>query len=150
MQEHLGILRPYFRGLPLIILATMIGFVVASKYLNYVTPMYESTTTLKLADISEGVNNSNLFKDFDVFATSNKIAGEIEVLKSQVLLNKVLDELNFDVEISDLIDKKLATTLLFSNQEFPIKLFTNKRLFFSFCFNNNLFFTANSLCFFFK
>ncbi|GAA5038706.1 hypothetical protein GCM10011506_36870 [Marivirga lumbricoides] len=121
MQEHLGILRPYFRGLPLIILATMIGFVVASKYLNYVTPMYESTTTLKLADISEGVNNSNLFKDFDVFATSNKIAGEIEVLKSQVLLNKVLDELNFDVEIYRV--GKIRSVELYDQSPFLVEKF---------------------------
>jgi len=75
------------------------GYMLASKYLNYVTPMYESTTKVKLADISEGITNSNLFKDFDVFATSNKVAGEIEVLKSEVLLNKALDELDFDLEI---------------------------------------------------
>lgn len=73
-------------------------YMIAAKYLNYVTPMYESTTKIKLADISEGITNSNLFKDFDVFATSNKVAGEIEVLKSEVLLNQALDQLNFDVE----------------------------------------------------
>ncbi len=121
MQEHFGILRPYFRGLPLIILATIIGFVVASKYLNYVTPMYESTTTLKLADISEGVTNSNLFKDFDVFATSNKIAGEIEVLKSQVLLNKALDELNFDVEVYRV--GKIRSVELYDQSPFLVEKF---------------------------
>jgi len=61
--------------------------------------MYESTTKLKLADVSEGVPNSNLFKDFDVFATSNKIAAEIELIKSGLLIDKALNQLDFDTEI---------------------------------------------------
>jgi len=99
MEENFRILKPYFRGLPLIIGAMVVAYMIADKYLSYVTPMYESTTKLRLADIGEGVPNSNLFKDLDVFVSSNKIASEIEVLKSQVLLEKVLNELNFDLEI---------------------------------------------------
>ncbi len=99
MKDTLIIFRPYLRGLPIILFMMIGGYMLASKYLNYVTPMYESTTKVKLADISEGITNSNLFKDFDVFATSNKVAGEIEVLKSEVLLNKALDQLDFDLEI---------------------------------------------------
>lgn len=121
MQEHFGILRPYFRGLPLIVLAMTIGFMVASKYLSYVTPMYESTTKLKLADISEGITNSNLFKDFDVFATSNKIAGEIEVLQSQVLLGKVLEELDFDVEVYRV--GKIRSVELYDQSPFLVEKF---------------------------
>ncbi|GAA0891221.1 hypothetical protein GCM10009122_09000 [Fulvivirga kasyanovii] len=74
------------------------GYLIASKYLNYVTPMYESTTKLRLADLNEGISNSNLFKDFDVFASTNKIAAEIEVLKSQVLLEKTVSKLDFSIE----------------------------------------------------
>ncbi|MFM8742638.1 MAG: GumC family protein, partial [Cytophagales bacterium] len=40
-----------------------------------------------------------MFKDLDVFATSNKITAEIEVIKSNVLINKVLDNLDFDLEV---------------------------------------------------
>ncbi|PCJ94027.1 MAG: hypothetical protein COA50_12760 [Flavobacteriaceae bacterium] len=99
MKEYIRIFKPYLRGFPLIIMAMIIAFMVAKKYLSYVTPMYESTSKLKLADISEGVTGTNLFKDLDVFATTNRIAAEIEVIKSEVLLNKVFDELDFDIEI---------------------------------------------------
>ncbi len=122
MQEHFGILRPYFRGLPLIVLALVVGFFIASKYLSYVTPMYESTTKLKLADISEGIANSNLFKNFDVFSTSNKIAGEIEVLQSQVLLNKVLDDLDFDVVVYRV--GKIRSVELYDQSPFIIEKFS--------------------------
>ncbi|MEL1253539.1 GNVR domain-containing protein [Flavobacterium sp. DGU38] len=99
MNENLRILKPFFRGLPIIILAVVISILAAKKYLNYVTPMYESTAKLKLADVQEGVPSANLFKDFDVFASANKIATEIEVLKSSLLIEKAIDELPFDKEI---------------------------------------------------
>jgi uncharacterized protein involved in exopolysaccharide biosynthesis len=99
MNDTFRLLRPYLRGLPIIVLVMIISMLAAKKYLSYVTPMYESTVKIKLADIHEGVPNSNLFKDLDVFSTSNKIAAEIELLKSQVLVNKVLDELHFYTQI---------------------------------------------------
>lgn len=99
MNENLRILKPFFRGLPIIILAVAISILAAKKYLNYVTPMYESTAKLKLADVQEGVPSANLFKDFDVFASANKIATEIEVLKSALLIEKAIDELPFNKEI---------------------------------------------------
>lgn len=99
MNENLRILKPFFRGLPIIILTVAVSILAAKKYLNYVTPMYESTAKLKLADVQEGVPSANLFKDFDVFASANKIATEIEVLKSTLLIERALDELPFDREI---------------------------------------------------
>jgi uncharacterized protein involved in exopolysaccharide biosynthesis len=99
MEENFRLLKPYLRGFPLILFAMILAVAAAKKYLGYVTPMYESTVKLKLADVSEGVPSSNLFKDLDVFASSNKIAAEIEVIKSSVMINKVLDSLDFDLEI---------------------------------------------------
>ena len=99
MEENYRILKPYLRGMPFIILMMVIAFLIANKYLNYVTPIYESTTKLRLADVSEGVPSSNLFKDLDVFTSSNKIAAEIELLKSEVILGKVINELDFNLEV---------------------------------------------------
>ncbi len=99
MNENIRILKPFFRGLPIIIMAMILSVLAAKKYLNYVTPMYESTAKLKLADVQEGVPSANLFKDFDVFASANKIATEIEVLKSSILIDKTLKELPFNKEI---------------------------------------------------
>ena len=100
MNEQLSILRPYLRGLPIILLAMLFGSLFAKKYLSYTTPMYESTTKIKLADLQEGATGNNLFKDLDVFSSTNKIAVEIELLKSQVLLEKALRELDFTEELS--------------------------------------------------
>ncbi|WP_264566419.1 GumC family protein [Flavobacterium sp. N3904] len=99
MNENIRLLKPFFRGLPIVILVMIMAVLGAKKYLNYVTPMYESTAMLKLADVEEGVPSANLFKDLDVFASANKIATEIEVLKSANLIQKTLNELPFEKEI---------------------------------------------------
>jgi len=61
--------------------------------------MYESTVKIKLADLTQGLPNNNLFKDFDVFASSNKIAAEIELMKSSSLLAKTTSMLHFNGEL---------------------------------------------------
>ena len=119
MEESLRILKPYLRGLPLIVIAMVIGYLVMSQYLQYVTPKYESVSRLRLADIEEGVPNSNLFKDFDVFVTTNKIAAEIEVIKSQILIDKALNHLDFDVEMYRV--GKMRTTELYDDSPFIVE-----------------------------
>lgn len=99
MNESLQFLKPYLRGWPLIVLLMIAAYVVAAKYLTYVTPMYESTARLRLADMEDGVPNSNLYKDFDVFATTQKVNAEIEMIKSHLLLSKALDKLDFNIQI---------------------------------------------------
>lgn len=99
MKESIRLLRPFLRGLPLIILSVILAVLIAKKYLTYVTPHYESTVKIKLADLTQGVPNNNLFKDLDVFASSNKIAAEIELMKSSVLLEKAIENLHFHQEL---------------------------------------------------
>jgi len=99
MKDSLNFVKPYLRGWPIIIGAMVFAFLVASRYLQYVTPMYESTAKLRLADLTEGVPNSNLFKDLDVFASSQKINAEIELLKSFALISKALDKVPFEVQV---------------------------------------------------
>jgi uncharacterized protein involved in exopolysaccharide biosynthesis len=99
MTDTFTFIKPYLRGWPIILLAMVLSYLAASKYLNYVIPMYESTAKLRLADLGEGVPNSNLFKNLDVFASTQKINAEIELLKSHALLSKALATVPFEVEI---------------------------------------------------
>ncbi|PTT75747.1 hypothetical protein DD829_15740 [Chryseobacterium sp. HMWF035] len=117
-NENVRFLKPLLRGFPIVVLAMIIAVLAAKKYLNYVTPMYESTAKLKLADTQEGVPSANLFKDFDVFATPNKISTEIEVLKSTSLIEKTLEKLPFSTEIYR--KGKVRSVELFSDS--PIKV----------------------------
>ncbi|MCU0430088.1 MAG: Wzz/FepE/Etk N-terminal domain-containing protein [Cytophagaceae bacterium] len=90
-------LMPAIKGLPLIVLFNIGAILLLSKTLLYTTPAYESTAKLKLDDISQNFTSSNLYKDFDVFSSTNKILTEIEVLKSPILLEKASKNLGMQV-----------------------------------------------------
>ncbi len=119
MNANIRLLRPLFKGLPIIILVMFLALLLAEKYLQYVTPMYQSTAKLKLADNQEGVPRANTVENLNVFATNNKIATEIEVLKSATLIEKVLEELPFDTEIYR--KGKFQSVELFNNSPIIIK-----------------------------
>ncbi len=95
MNSQLHFIRPYLRGWTIIVGSMVLAYLMASNYLSYVSPMYESTAKLRLADHNEGVPNSNLYKDLDVFANTQKIQAEIELLQSHALLKKALQKLPF-------------------------------------------------------
>lgn len=125
MGESLRFLKPYLRGFPIIIMLMVVTYLMASRYLKYVTPMYESTAKLRLADIGEGVPNSNLFKDLDVFASANKINAEIEVLKSQTILEKTLKNIDFQIQIFRV--GKIKKVELYNDAPFIIKTFNTTK-----------------------
>jgi uncharacterized protein involved in exopolysaccharide biosynthesis len=89
-------IRPFARGLPFIILVTVGGLMLSSRMLRYSTPMYESMAKIKLAQANQGVPNSNLYKDFDLFAITHKIESEVELIKSHVLIEKAIEPLGLD------------------------------------------------------
>lgn len=99
LSKTLGILGPFVRGLPIIALVMSIALFLAGRYLRYATPMYDSLAKIKLADANEGAPSANLYKDFDVFANTNKILAEVELLKSNVLLTKAFSNLDLAVTI---------------------------------------------------
>jgi uncharacterized protein involved in exopolysaccharide biosynthesis len=107
------VLRPLYRGLPVVIVFMVVAVSIAGRYLRYVTPTYESTTFIKLADNHDGASGTNLFRDFDVFATSNKISAEVELLKSGVLLEKAAKSIDLNVTVSRI--GKINTTELYKN-----------------------------------
>lgn len=90
-SNHL--LKPLVNGIPFIVIALIAAWLIVHKYINYTTPLYESTAKIKLADANDGVPNSNLFKNFDVFVTSNKVSTEIEVLKSNIVIKKAIQNI---------------------------------------------------------
>jgi uncharacterized protein involved in exopolysaccharide biosynthesis len=91
------LLIPSIKGLPIIIGLTLIAILLATKVIIYSVPMYQSFSLLRLDDKSTGLSGTNLYKDFDVFFAPQKIAAEVEVLKSGELISRVADQLNYKV-----------------------------------------------------
>ena len=92
-KEISNTLRPFLRGLPFTMVLVFAGIWLAGKYVSYVTPVYESTARIKLADNQQGPTGSHLYDDLDYFAAENKISAEIELIKSNTILGKVADRL---------------------------------------------------------
>lgn len=92
-------IRFVLKGLPIIIGCMLAAVLIARKAITYVTPTYEAVARIKLDENSYGISGSNLFKDFDVFTTSNRIAAEVELLRSDAILEKVAAKLNADYSL---------------------------------------------------
>lgn len=118
-NPYLQLIGPLLRGSWFIILCIVVGVYAASQYANYATPVYESTARLKLADKSEGVPHQNLYKDFDLFVTSNKIAAEVELIKSSYLIDKALDSLEFDYSVFR--EGQLSSRELYTESPFLVR-----------------------------
>ncbi|RZK14487.1 MAG: hypothetical protein EOO56_24860, partial [Hymenobacter sp.] len=97
LKQSMRALRPLWTGLPIIAACTGLSLTAAWQYLRYATPLYESTTKIKLADVNEGVLNTTLLKNLDAFSGDNRTSAEVELVRSPLLLGRALDHLSFDI-----------------------------------------------------
>ena len=122
------LLLPLLKGSPIILLCLVGALFLAKRGVQYLVPQYESTAKLKLDDSNIGVGNNILYKDFDLFPTTDKIATEVEVLKSQVFLQKVIEKLGFAVSYHRVGSIKTAEMF----EDSPFKIYhtsTNEKIF---------------------
>ncbi len=94
------LLTPLIKGSPLIIICCIIGVLLVKKSIPYLTPTYESTAIIKIDDKNVGIADAALYKDFDIFSTSHKIATEVEVLKSLELLENAVKEKGLELNLT--------------------------------------------------
>jgi len=92
------ILYPLKKRWYVVLICIMISSIVATRYLYMATPVYQASATLKIEDPQQGMASSNLYRDFDVFKSNNKVQTEVEVLKSRNFFEKALQRLDFYVE----------------------------------------------------
>ncbi|MDX1348963.1 MAG: GNVR domain-containing protein [Putridiphycobacter sp.] len=111
-------LLPLVKGLPLVV-GVFVGFVfTGKKIISYSPNVYQTIAKIKLDDQKHGMSNNNLYADFDVFSTENKITTEAEVLKSPILIEKALDSIKLDVVIFR--QGKLKNTMLYDDSPLSV------------------------------
>lgn len=113
-------LLPYIKGAPWIVVILLICVFTASKVIQYTPNTFQSIAKIKLDDQKFGISGNNLFGDFDVFTAENKIEAEAEVLKSPMLISRLVDSLKLNVRIYR--EGTFKRTLLFKNSPFLIEL----------------------------
>lgn len=92
-------LLPLLKGAPFILGMFLVALYVAKKIIDYTPNTYQSIAKIKLDDQKYGFSNNNLFADFDIFSTENKIEAEAEILQSPLIVGKALETVDFDVVI---------------------------------------------------
>lgn len=133
IQQIVRILNPAFRGIPLIIGIMMVMIFLATRIVQYSTPMYECTGRIKLEDANTDISNTNLFKTFDVFTQPGKIMAEVEVIKSPEILRATLGNIPFD--ISYFRAGKIRTSELFYDSPFEVRYSITDNLYYGIPFN---------------
>lgn len=123
LQRIKRLIIPFIKGLPFIIVSLVLALFIAKKIIQYSVPKYQSIAKVKLDDNKYGHSANNLYEDFDLFSTENKIETEAEVLKSSILLEQAIKELNLNVSISRIGSIKKAQ--LYKNTPFTFSYTPN-------------------------
>ncbi len=133
MQRIKRLIIPLLKGLPIIVCTFLMGLFIARKVIKYSIPKYQSIAKIKLDDAKYGVSGNNLYEDFDVFSSENKIETEAEILQSPLLIGKTIDAMKLDVLVLRIGVIKTAmlyqdNPFQFEYNSFESKLFDEKYL----------------------
>ena len=103
-DDHLlsDILKQYTRYWKWYILAVILAVGLAHIYLRYVTPIYSTQATILLKDngSDSGFSELSALEDLGIFSgnSGSKLADEIEILNSRRLMEKVVTELDLNIQ----------------------------------------------------
>ena len=98
-QNIKRLLIPLLKGLPIVVGCFLLALFIARLVISYTPNTYQTIARIELDDEKFGFSNNNLYGDFDVFATENKVETEAEILKSPLLISRALDSVNLEVLI---------------------------------------------------
>ncbi|RMG16697.1 MAG: hypothetical protein D6730_24835 [Bacteroidetes bacterium] len=118
VNDILRVLRPVIKGLPLIILLTIITTTLGIVHVYYTIPTYQTSATLKINDSESGV--SNFMKKFEPFSTTGQLLTEVEVVRSRYLVKKALKKLNIAQAHFRFVRSK--PRLMYQNSPFHIRI----------------------------
>jgi uncharacterized protein involved in exopolysaccharide biosynthesis len=116
-------MRPFLRGLPLILTLTLLSITAARIYLHYSSPMYESVSYIKLADPGKNSQHSSVSRDLDIFSSYSVIGAEVEMLKSKSVIYRAMKNLDLGITVTRL--GELHNTELYKESPFRITAMAN-------------------------
>jgi capsular exopolysaccharide synthesis family protein len=82
---------------PLYVIVIAVAVTAAFSYLKYAKPRYLSSAKLYLKDEKKGGEDADMLKSLSLFNSGKNIENEMEVLKSPILLGKVIEDNRFNV-----------------------------------------------------
>lgn len=82
---------------PLYLIVIAVAVTAAFSYLKYAKPRYLSSAKLYLKDEKKGGEDADMLKSLSLFNSGKNIENEMEVLKSPILVGKVIEDNRFNV-----------------------------------------------------
>lgn len=119
MKVNLDPIKPLLRGIPFVFLVTFATISLVKKLLSYKTPLYSSVAKIKLASRKDHIAGTNLFKGFDESIIDIKVDAEIELFKSHLLLQRVIDSIDLQNEIYRI--GRMGMTQLYKNSPIAVE-----------------------------
>ncbi len=101
---------PYW---PLFLAMLILSVVIATIYLRYTIPIYESSATILIKDQRKGMDDSQLLEGLNMLGSSKIVENEIEVIRSRALTREVVKKLHLYAPIvqeGSVISKAAYTT----------------------------------------
>ncbi|GAA4416057.1 polysaccharide biosynthesis tyrosine autokinase [Nibrella viscosa] len=92
-----AVLVRYLKYWKWFVLSLILATAGAYVFLLYQQPVYKVQASLLVKDEKKGMNDQNILKELEIFAPSKVVENEIEVLRSNTLLGKVVDQLGLNV-----------------------------------------------------
>lgn len=115
-----AMLQKYLRHWYFFAAGLLVCLGAAFLYLRYSTPEYQVSSTLLIKDDKKGPELGNtVFSDLDMFKSSKNISNEIEVLRSEDLMLRVLQELS--LHASFYVEGRVKSTEVYGHS-LPLKL----------------------------
>lgn len=114
------------KSFPWILFLLLAAIVLSYLAIRYTKPLYESSSILKL-NIKRDASILGL-EEYDEEQTFNSLSSEMELLKSRLFFNKIIDALNLDVSIYTI--GKILLDERYNNPPFTVKkLIKNERVY---------------------
>ena len=79
------------------ILSFILAIVIAFFYLKVQTPQYKIQGSILIKDEKKGLGQDDLMQQLNLFSSNKVVDNEIEILKSYMLMSKVVTSLNLNV-----------------------------------------------------
>ncbi|MEP6594631.1 MAG: polysaccharide biosynthesis tyrosine autokinase [Ginsengibacter sp.] len=89
-----SVIYKYISYWPLFLIFTILCLAGAYLYLWYATPLYQAMASLVVKDQKKGSDDSKLMEQLDAINTNKIIDNEVEVIKSRILMAKVVKALH--------------------------------------------------------
>lgn len=114
------LMQRYLPFWPLFVVLLVITLSAAWIYLQYATPVFETSATLIIKDENKGVDDSKIMESMNAFASKKIVENEIEVIRSRALMKQVVNDLHLYAPIFE--DKGIRSASAYTTSPIAIEL----------------------------